>query len=191
MELTSLLMILFAVLALIKTNCKSSFELVPFVLTGELKSSLTVQTHLRFNGRQPQTNAPVLFQAPSKQFKLPVADVEPFEDVYHEIELLGFPVSCSPFDMLKTAFRGDVMAAELTVNDGKVVRMLAYLVAIKHVPTAKGLMNFGTWVDAEGNYFDTTHFPKELEAYPFSGPGCYLLLGKVVVDFDFPQHRNH
>jgi len=46
-------------------------------------------------------------------------------------------------------------------------------------------MNFGTWIDVEGGYFDTTHFPKTLIKFPFRGLGCYLILGKVVEDFDF------
>ena len=47
-------------------------------------------------------------------------------------------------------------------------------------------MYFGTWVDVEGQYFDTAHFPDCLEKYPFQGGGCYLLLGTVEVDFHFP-----
>jgi len=48
-------------------------------------------------------------------------------------------------------------------------------------------MNFGTWIDIEGTYFDSTHFPKCLKAYPFTGGGCYLLQGTVDVDYSFPS----
>ncbi|MFK8046500.1 MAG: DNA polymerase III subunit alpha, partial [Crocinitomicaceae bacterium] len=51
----------------------------------------------------------------------------------------------------------------------------------------KGLMNFGTFIDVKGQYFDTTHFPDTLKRYPFKGSGCYLLLGRVIVDFNFPS----
>ena len=64
--------------------------------------------------------------------------------------------------------------------------MLAYLISRKHVPTKKGTMYFGTWIDVEGNFFDTAHFPDNLKSYPFQGGGCYLLLGRVEVDFHFP-----
>ena len=64
--------------------------------------------------------------------------------------------------------------------------MLAYLISRKYVPTKKGTMFFGTWIDAEGNFFDTAHFPDNLQQYPFQGGGCYLLLGMVEVDFHFP-----
>ena len=47
-------------------------------------------------------------------------------------------------------------------------------------------MYFGTWIDHEGNYFDTTHFPDNLIQFPFQGGGCYLLLGIVEVDYHFP-----
>ncbi len=63
--------------------------------------------------------------------------------------------------------------------------LLAYLVSRKHVPTKKGTMYFGIWIDAEEEYFDTARFPNCLEEYPFQGSGCYLLLGTVEVDFHF------
>ena len=64
--------------------------------------------------------------------------------------------------------------------------MLAYLISRKQVPTKTGTMYFGTWIDAEGAFFDTAHFADCLKKYPFQGGGCYLLLGQVEVDFHFP-----
>ena len=66
--------------------------------------------------------------------------------------------------------------------------MIGYYVTRKHVTTIKGsLMAFGTWVDSAGHFFDTTHFPPSLERSPFQGRGCYKIVGKVTVDFDFPS----
>jgi len=48
-------------------------------------------------------------------------------------------------------------------------------------------MWFGTFIDIEGNFFDTTHFPNSSPIYPFRGKGCYLILGKVVLDFGVPS----
>jgi hypothetical protein len=31
----------------------------------------------------------------------------------------------------------------------------------------KGTMYFGTWIDAEGEFFDTAHFSDSLQKYPF------------------------
>jgi len=36
-------------------------------------------------------------------------------------------------------------------------------------------------------FFDTTHFPNSTPVYPFRGAGCYLIEGKVLLDFDFPS----
>ncbi len=48
-------------------------------------------------------------------------------------------------------------------------------------------MHFGTFIDAEGEFFDTVHFPQSLKENPFRGDGMYLILGKVVVEFGFPS----
>ena len=48
-------------------------------------------------------------------------------------------------------------------------------------------MNFGTFLDHQGRFFDTTHFPPCLAKYPFQGKGCYLVKGKIVEDFGFPS----
>ena len=69
--------------------------------------------------------------------------------------------------------------------------MLAYLISRKHVPTKKGAMFFGTWIDAKGDYFDTAHFPDSLIDFPFLGGGCYLLLGTVEIDYHFPTITIH
>jgi DNA polymerase-3 subunit alpha/error-prone DNA polymerase len=69
--------------------------------------------------------------------------------------------------------------------------MLAYLISTKQVPTKKGNMYFGTWIDNEGAYFDTAHFPDSLVQYPFKGGGCYLLLGIVEIDYHFPTITIH
>ena len=71
-------------------------------------------------------------------------------------------------------------------KENKKVRMLGYLISRKHAPTARGNMNFGTWVDSNGDFFDSTHFPDVLRRFPFKGPGVYLLEGIVRVEFNFP-----
>ena len=44
-------------------------------------------------------------------------------------------------------------------------------------------MHFATWIDYEGEFFDTIHFPNTLKYYPFRGGGTYLLLGKIENEF--------
>jgi DNA polymerase-3 subunit alpha len=157
-----------------------------FRFTGLPKNELLLKARMLLSDCKPERRLEVLFDEPVKEFSLPVLQRDLFEDAFDEIEFLGFPVSCSPFDLLKTRYRGDVMAKDLVSFHKKQIKMLAYLISRKHVPTKRGTMFFGTWVDAEGEYFDTAHFPDSLEAYPFQGGGCYLLLGRVEVDFHFP-----
>lgn len=157
-----------------------------FRFTGKTKNQLLVAARLILVNFRPENRTPLLLQEPAKEYKLPELSRSRFEDAFDEIELLGFPISFSPFDLLQTPFRGDVMAKDLLGHHKKTVRMLAYLISRKHVPTKKGEMYFGTWIDAEGTFFDTAHFPDSLKNNPFLGGGCYLLLGTVEVDYHFP-----
>jgi len=157
-----------------------------FRFTGKSKNQLLVIARLILVNFKPENRNLMLIQEPVKEYELPKLERSEFEDAFDEIELLSFPVSCSPFDLLKTKFRGDVMAKDLLMFHKKTVRMLAYLISRKHVPTKMGAMYFGTWIDADGEFFDTAHFTDSLAKYPFQGGGCYLLLGNVEVDYHFP-----
>jgi error-prone DNA polymerase len=157
-----------------------------FRFTGKQKNELLIIARLILINFKPENRSLLLLQEPVKEYKLPVLERSPFEDAFDEIELLDFPVSVTPFNLLKTSFRGDVMAKDLTKYHKNIVRMLAYLISRKHVPTKRGDMYFGTWIDNEGEFFDTAHFADCLRDYPFQGGGCYLLQGKVEVDYHFP-----
>lgn len=157
-----------------------------FRFTGKQKHELLIEARFLLAGNRPVFKYVTLFQEPQKEYTLPKVQRHHLEDAFDEIEILGFPVSVSPFELLQTQYRGSVMAKDLTKYHKKQVKMLAYLISRKHVPTKRGTMFFGTWIDAEGEYFDTAHFPNNLSQYPFQGGGCYLLLGTVEVDFHFP-----
>lgn len=157
-----------------------------FRFTGKQKHELLIESRFLLAGNKPNVKHLTLLEEPQKDYTLPKVSRHPMEDAFDEIEILGFPVSVSTFDLLQTKYRGHVMAKDLTKYHKKQVKMLAYLIARKHVPTKRGAMYFGTWIDAEGEYFDTTHFSDCLSQYPFQGAGCYLLLGTVEVDFHFP-----
>lgn len=156
------------------------------------KGQLIIEAKKYFNHHLNQKSIDQLFKIEPKTFKFPMLEIDPVDNAYDELEWLGYPVSMSPFELLKTKFRGDILAKDLLKYVGKEVRMVGYLVSIKDVPIHKkdgtrAMMNFGTWIDVEGSYFDTTHFPISLAKYPFKGLGCYLMLGRIVVDFDFPS----
>ncbi|HRW97435.1 MAG TPA: DNA polymerase III subunit alpha [Bacteroidales bacterium] len=154
--------------------------------TGISKSRLLWDAHLFFGKNKHSVTQTTLFSSPKKGFSLPQLEYSVVEDAYDEIELIGFPVSVKYFDLLKTPFRGEVMAREMAAHTGKTVRMAGELVTRKFTKTKSGqIMNFGTFIDAEGEFFDTTHFPKTLEQWPFRGHGIYLILGKIEEEFGF------
>lgn len=154
--------------------------------TGISKSRLLWDAHLFFGKSKRDITQSALFLPPKKNFTLPHLEHSVVEDAYDEIELIGFPVSIKYFDLLKTPFRGEVMAREMATSTGKTVRMVGELVARKFTKTKSGqIMNFGTFIDFEGEFFDTTHFPKTLDQWPFRGHGVYLLLGKIDEEFGF------
>ncbi|AZA87594.1 DNA polymerase III subunit alpha [Chryseobacterium shandongense] len=157
-----------------------------FRFTGKQKHELLIEARFLLAGNRPSFKHLTLLEEPQKEYTLPKVQRHPLEDAFDEIEILGFPVLVRPFDLLQTKYRGSVMVKDLTKYHKKQVKMLAYLISRKHVPTKRGTMYFGTWIDAEGEYFDTAHFPDNLTQYPFQGGGCYLLLGTVEVDFHFP-----
>jgi DNA polymerase-3 subunit alpha len=128
-----------------------------------------------------------LFGMESEDYDLPVLEESRHEQAFDEIELLGFPL-CSPFELLDQTFETHIPARQMRASMGKRVRMLGYFVTRKNVTTInRKLMNFGTWLDREGLFFDSTHFPPSLARYPFKGKGCYMLTGKIVEDFGFPS----
>lgn len=157
-----------------------------FRFTGRSKQELMVEARLLHNRKRP-TDQLQLFAVERKQFSIPDLDITAVEDAFDELELLGFMVSYAPFDLLKTTFRGEILVRDFLNHEGNYIRLVGYLICIKDVPTVKGMMNYGTWIDAEGRLFDTTHFPAELRQYPFTGSGCYLLYGKIVVEFGYPS----
>jgi hypothetical protein len=83
---------------------------------------------------------------------------------------------------------GNVKASELKRRTGKIVEIVGYLVTTKNTHTKDHkLMQFGTFLDCDGNVFDTTHFPNTSMKYPFRGRGFYRIKGKVVEDFGYPM----
>ncbi|MBM3404114.1 MAG: DNA polymerase III subunit alpha [Bacteroidetes bacterium] len=157
-----------------------------FRFTGIPKARLLWDAHMFGKNRSPAPEPHALFHEPSRPYTLPDLEKNLTADAYDEIELIGFPVTMTYFDLLETAFRGEIMAGEMTAAVGKKVRMLGHLAAIKYVKTIKGeLMHFGTFLDVQGEFFDTVHFPNTLKAYPFRGNGIYLIYGEITQEFDF------
>ena len=158
-----------------------------FDFTKKTKAELLWQAHLnKSEGKKEQPET--LFKLENQYFEFPNFSIDTLQNAYDEIELYGFPVSLTWFDLLKTKFRGELMACQMLHFVGCHYRMLGKLVTVKYVRTCKGeTMALATFVDATGEAFDTVHFPKVLKTWPFQGDGVYLLLGKVTEEFGQPS----
>ncbi len=155
--------------------------------TGLNKYELMWEKNAVYNPKNHLAVTGQLFSDGYESFELPQLREGEFDQAFDEIELLGFPLR-SPFELIDGKCEGDIIARQMTGFVGKRIQILGYYVTKKNVTTVnKKLMNFGTWVDKEGRFFDTTHFPPSLQRYPFRGKGCYLISGIVVLDFDFPS----
>ena len=164
-----------------------------FAFTGKSKPSLLWEAHA-YNGKMSSYRNKFhgmrgcMFEPQYVDYQLPDMKTNPLEDAYDEIELLGFPVTMTWFDMLKTKFRGEVFAKNMLQCVGNQYRMLGHLVSLKYVKTSKGdLMHFANFLDANGDVFDAVVFPNVLKKYPFQGNGTYLMLGKITEEFGHPS----
>jgi DNA polymerase-3 subunit alpha len=64
--------------------------------------------------------------------------------------------------------------------------LVGYYVCRKDTRTIKGQrMHFGTWIDQNGAFFDTVHFPRADGQVPFRGRGLYRIRGLVMQEFGF------
>jgi DNA-directed DNA polymerase III PolC len=169
-------------------QCKILIRIGALRFTGKNKKDLLWEVYNYLGQKPVDSPTPELFAAPKVDFVLPALQQTSLEDAYDEIELLGFPLTLSMFDLIKTKYRGDIMAKDLMQHVGQTVKMLGSFVVDKPVHTVKGTtMYFGTFLDATGEWFDTVHFPGSFNYSPFQGRGCYLILGKVVQEFGFPS----
>ena len=45
-------------------------------------------------------------------------------------------------------------------------------------------MYFGTFLDRDGHFIDTVHFPPVAAKFPFRGKGVYTITGRVLEEFE-------
>jgi DNA polymerase III subunit alpha len=155
-----------------------------FAFTGKGKKELLWQAHVLVHPIKQQPGQS-LFKTKPKTYKLPALHDSVIEDAFDEIDLLGFPLS-SPFSLLRSSIPSQLTAKDLPHYINQTVTIVGYLVHTKRTQTSKGeRMYFGTFVDTEGFWIDTVHFPDSAKRFPFTGGGCYRLTGKVTVEYDF------
>jgi len=159
-----------------------------FRFTGKSKKELLWDAHLVLGSRKKRDPIRELFPVQKREFRLPELEQTSLENSYDELEILGFAVTIPAFDLLQTSFRGEILSRQMMEQVGKKVRMLGNLVTIKHVRTKqKQWMNFGTFLDVEGEFFDVVNFPDSLKRHPYRGNGIYLLYGEITEEFGFPS----
>ncbi len=157
--------------------------------TGRDKRELLWEAHMLYNQSdlKRKDRSLAMFTEPVVKWELPKLHKSKIEDAYDELELLEFPVSLNEFDLIKTKFRGDSTAGDLINYVGQTIKMVGNYITHKTLRTSAGdTMAFGTFIDADGDFFDTVNFPPCLKKYPFKGWGIYLILGTVTEDFGVP-----
>ena len=158
-----------------------------FRFTGMKKSALLWEKSRVLN-RESGQGLQRLFEDEVDNFSLPELTEGPLDQAFEEMDLLGFPL-CSPFELLNpddAAQSPGILARDMADKEGHRVQMLGYYVCRKDTRTIKGqLMHFGTWLDREGRFFDTVHFPGPSSGAAFRGKGLYRIRGRLVSDFGF------
>jgi len=163
-----------------------------FRFTGKTKKALLWEANfLQRKNKNHFSHTPSLFKEKPVAFQLPELVDYPIDDLYDQMEILGFPLS-NPFALADADPALYVPSAELALHRGKTVSVLAYFIDRKHVTTKKNTeMFFGTFVDADLNWIDTVHFPDAVARFPFHSDGFYKISGKVVSEFGVDSVEVH
>jgi DNA polymerase-3 subunit alpha len=156
-----------------------------FNFTGRTKKQLLWDIHSIMGDDKKTHVEKELFETEYKSYNMPELYHNERDDALDEMLLLGFPLG-SPFAFIKNMPNTELKASDLANLIGKSISIVGYLVTIKYTRTKhKEEMLFGTFIDTEGRFFDTTHFPKIAKEFPIRGKGCYLIKGRVASEFNF------
>jgi DNA polymerase-3 subunit alpha len=148
----------------------------------ESKKSAMWKMHISKNrGKEAKHNK--LFYSEIKLSDIPKFEDSITDDIFDEIEFLGFTVK-SYYTILKNRPHNMLQAKDLIRMGNKNVIIYGELVAIKYTKTKnRDIMYFGTFLDINGDFIDTVHFPDSAKLYPFSGKGVYKINGKVIIEY--------
>ncbi|MDJ0645068.1 MAG: DNA polymerase III subunit alpha [Flavobacteriaceae bacterium] len=155
-----------------------------FRFTGINKRELLWDAHLKISKIPVQEQVITLFKSERISYETPELKSTALENAFDEYELLGFPL-CNPFELLEKPQQSFLKARQLSHYKNKVVTIEGYLVTTKNTTTSTGkTMHFGTFLDRDGDFIDTVHFPPVAAKYPFRGKGIYTITGKVMEEFE-------
>jgi DNA polymerase-3 subunit alpha/error-prone DNA polymerase len=114
-----------------------------FRFTTKTKNQLLVIARLILVNYKPENRNLMLLQEPVK-YKLPVLERSPLKMPSTKSNYSVFQSPVPHLICCKQKYRGTVLAKDLLHHHKKTVKMLAYLISRKHVPTKRGTMYFGT-----------------------------------------------
>jgi DNA polymerase-3 subunit alpha len=155
-----------------------------FRFTGVNKRELLWEAHMKINKVSFDEYNQSLFKTERVHYTIPELVSSSLENAFDEFELLGFPL-CNPFELLTEPIKHALRARQLPDYKNKNILIEGYLVTIKYTKTTTSkLMYFGTFLDYDGDFIDTVHFPPVAAKYPFRGKGIYQIRGKVMEEFD-------
>ncbi len=155
-----------------------------FRFNGVNKRELLWETRLKISKIPVQEHVITLFKTERINYKTPELKSSELENAFDQFELLGFPL-CNPFSLLTKPKGSHLKAKDLPNHVGKLITIEGYLITTKNTSTSKGKsMHFGTFIDYDGDFIDTVHFPPIAAKYPFRGKGIYSITGKVTEEFD-------
>ena len=154
-----------------------------FRFTGIDKYKLLWDAHFKLAKTKSSSKQMLLFIQKHKEYTLPDLRTTFLEEAFEQIELLGFPL-CSHFELLQERPLSNHLEKDLARFLNKEILIYGYLVTVKNTRTSKGeRMHFGTFLDREGQFFDTVLFPPVAQKYAFRGSGVYAVYGKVTEEF--------
>lgn len=152
--------------------------------TGLDKKTLLWEANFKSKRIATKVTVSLFGEETEPHFTLPSFEENRLEDLKDELDILGFVVG-DFFELLEERH----LAGSITVRDlpdylGQQIKIIGRFVTLKETRTIKReRMCFGTFLDVEGNWLDTVHFPPVYRQYPFLGTGFYEILGTVIEDF--------
>mgnify|MGYP001563355983 CR=1 FL=1 len=156
-----------------------------FRFTGKSKTQLLWEAIFKLNATKQKTKQSQLFKIQHKKYELPKLEPHWIENVYDQIELLGFTIH-NYFKLVAETYLPSIKAKQMIDFTNQNVLIYGLLVTTRYNKTSQGkLMRLSTFIDREGNYFDAVHFADVVNLYPINGIGIYACYGKINNRYDF------
>ncbi|MGK0459130.1 MAG: DNA polymerase-3 subunit alpha [Polaribacter sp.] len=156
-----------------------------FRFTKKTKTQLLWQAVFKLNATKQKTKQSQLFKIQHKKYELPKLEPHWIENVYDEMELLGFTIQ-DYFKLVTEPFLPSMKAKQMINYENKNVLIYGKLVNTRFNKTSQGkLMRLSTFIDSNGNYFDAVHFTKVVNLSPINGMGIYGCYGKITNRYGF------